>query len=120
MRYSRKNLQDIPLFELSWRTKLAKVYTIICVCDFIVFPILWSIIQIYKGGEVTNAWLPITMANGGLLHISFGTILGVSAHAKMKERISYNETHTNHINITEDSDDRTEHTKRSWYARKNK
>ena len=92
MQRSQKNPKNTLVFDVSWRTKLAKVYIVICLCDFVVFPVLWSIVQVYKGGEVTNAWVPITMAGGGLLHLSFGAILGVSAHAKMKERVSYNET----------------------------
>lgn len=77
----------------AWRTKMGHTYMIICVFDFIVFPILWSAIQVYKGGEVTNAWTPITLQGGALFHISMGTIMGVSAHAKMREKIYEHDQH---------------------------
>lgn len=73
-----------------WRSAMAKMYLIVCIFDFIIFPILWSILQAYKGGEVTQAWIPITTHGGGMFHISLGAILGVSAWGKSQERVSYN------------------------------
>jgi hypothetical protein len=66
-----------------WRPACAWVYLLICFMDFIGFPLL-SMIQplIYHafGVQVSYvAWLPLTLTQSGLIHMSFGAILGVSA-----------------------------------------
>lgn len=74
--------EDLPKV---WRSAMAYTYMVICICDFIVFPILWSAAQAaFNGGRVETEWHPLTLEGGGLLHIAFGAILGVSA---MKDNI---------------------------------
>lgn len=70
-----------------WRHYLAYVYMLVTIFDFIIFPILWAIFTA-KRGELTSAWSPLTLMGGGLFHLSFGAILGVSANAKAKEKIA--------------------------------
>ncbi len=74
--------------QYTWRPIASYVYLCICIFDFIIFPILWSLLQFYGQGQVTTAWIPITMSNSGFIHLSFGTILGISAWTRGYEKIN--------------------------------
>lgn len=69
-----------------WRPLAAITYLIICLCDFILFPILWSLLMMYHGDAI-NAWVPLTLQGSGLLHLSFGAILGITAFGRTKEKL---------------------------------
>lgn len=71
-----------------WRPMMAYVYMVTCVVDFILFPILWSILQAYSGGVVTTQWMPLTLQGAGLYHVAFGAILGIAAWGRTKEKLS--------------------------------
>ena len=71
-----------------WRPALAWVYIAICAFDFIIAPFLWSVLQGYDHGAVTEQWKPLTLQGAGLFHISMGTILGISAHGRTQEKLS--------------------------------
>ena len=70
-----------------WRPTMAWVYMAICILDFAVFPILWSAIQ-YNLGQQLTQWQPITLQGGGLVHMAFGAIVGVTAWWRSKEKIN--------------------------------
>ena len=70
-----------------WRPLCAIVYLIINMADFVVFPIVWSLLQIHGKGEVAQQWVPLTLSNGGLFHMAFGAILGVAAFTRGQEKI---------------------------------
>lgn len=73
--------------QTTWRPLMAIQYMITCLCDFVIFPVLWSALQ-YKGhGEVGSQWTPITLANGGFYHIAMGAIIGIAAWGRTKEKI---------------------------------
>ena len=71
-----------------WRPVMGWVYMIVNVTDFVVFPILWSILQAVHSGQVTNQWDPLTLKGAGLFHIAMGAILGVSAWSRGQEKIA--------------------------------
>jgi len=71
-----------------WRPMMAWVYIVICVFDFIVAPILWSILQATYKGNVTEAWLPLTLQGAGLFHLAMGAILGVTAWSRGQEKMT--------------------------------
>lgn len=72
-----------------WRPLMALTYMAICIADFIVFPLLWSIVQaIDKDGTVTTQWMPLTLQGAGLLHLSFAAVLGVSAYGRTQEKLA--------------------------------
>jgi hypothetical protein len=71
-----------------WRPTTAWVYLTICVFDFIVFPILWSILQAYKEGMVNEAWVPLTLQGAGFFHVAMGAILGIAAWSRGREKIA--------------------------------
>lgn len=70
-----------------WRPMMAIVYMIINLADFLVFPVIWSLIQIHGQGAVAQQWAPLTLSNGGLFHMAFGAVLGVAAFTRGQEKI---------------------------------
>ena len=71
-----------------WRPAMGWTYMVICILDFAVFPILWSILQAYQDGNVSNQWDPLTLKGAGLFHLAMGTILGVAAYGRTQEKIA--------------------------------
>jgi hypothetical protein len=76
-----------PWFNKYWRAGMAWSYFTVTVCDFIIFPILWNIAQIYTKGQLSG-WVPLTLQNGGLYHLAMGAVLGVSAFGRTKENLA--------------------------------
>jgi hypothetical protein len=71
-----------------WRPAMGWTYMVICILDFAIFPIAWSILQAMQGGEVTSQWLPITLQGAGLFHVAMGAILGIAAWSRGKEKLA--------------------------------
>ena len=67
---------------------MAVQYMVTCVADFVIFPVLWSLLQSAQAGEITSQWAPLTLQNGGLYHLAMGAILGISAWGRTKEKLS--------------------------------
>ena len=54
-----------------WRPMMGWMYMAVCAFDFIVAPILWSLIQaLYKGG-VNVQWQPLTLQGPGLFTLQW-------------------------------------------------
>ena len=70
-----------------WRPMMGWMYMAVCMCDFVLFPILWSIVQVHGGGEVKAQWQPITLQGAGLFHIAMGAILGIAAYGRTQEKL---------------------------------
>lgn len=79
---------DTDWMQKKWRPMMAMLYMAICLGDFIIFPILWTVIQAYFHGGLTSQWQPLTLQGGGLIHIAFGAILGISAYGRTQEKIN--------------------------------
>jgi len=78
--------------QTRWRPATAIVYLIICIFDFIVFPVLWSLFLMFSGStELSLMWDPLTLKGAGMFHMSFGAILGVSAYTRGQEKIRHAE-----------------------------
>ena len=71
-----------------WRPMMGWMYMAVCTADFILFPILWSIVQVHGGGEVKAQWVPITLQGAGLFHIAMGAILGIAAYGRTQEKMA--------------------------------
>jgi hypothetical protein len=71
-----------------WRPMMGWMYMLVCVTDFVLFPVLWSIIQVHGGGEVKMQWQPITLQGAGLFHIAMGAILGIAAYGRTQEKLN--------------------------------
>lgn len=61
-----------------WRPAAGWTYLFICVFDFVVAPVLFAVLPVFTKTEIPP-WNSLTISNGGLMHISFGAILGVAA-----------------------------------------
>lgn len=71
-----------------WRPVMGWVYMMTCTADFVVFPILWSLLQALSNGAVTNQWQPLTLQGAGLYHIAMGAVLGIAAYGRTKEKVA--------------------------------
>lgn len=75
-----------------WRPAAGWIYLAICVMDFIVFPLLVILAPAF--GKMVGIdleyqpWTSITLTEGGLIHLSFGAILGVTAWTRGKEKLA--------------------------------
>lgn len=72
-----------------WRPAMAWLYLIVCVADFIIFPIIWAIFKAYvgtKGVDITP-WEPLTLQGAGLFHLAMGAVLGVAAWSRGQEKL---------------------------------
>jgi hypothetical protein len=56
--------------------------------DFVLFPVLWSLVQAAHGGSVQTQWSPITLQGAGLFHMAMGAILGIAAFGRTQEKIA--------------------------------
>ena len=71
-----------------WRPAMGWLYMSVCAFDFVVFPILWSIVQVIGGGEVRTQWQPLTLQGAGLFHLAMGAVLGLAAYGRTQEKIN--------------------------------
>ena len=72
-----------------WRPMMAWMYMTVNIFDFIIFPILWSIVQsIDLQGSVITPWQPLTIQGAGLFHMAMGAIIGVAAFGRTQEKLA--------------------------------
>ena len=76
-----------------WRPMMGFLYMFICAFDFIIAPMLSMAMPLYLKslGAATisyTQWQSLTLANGGLIHLAFGAILGVTAWTRGQEKIA--------------------------------
>jgi len=70
-----------------WRPAMGWLYMATCTFDFVIFPILWSLLQAMSKGQVTSQWQPLTLQGAGLYHIAMGAVLGIAAYGRTKEKL---------------------------------
>ena len=71
-----------------WRPAMGWLYMFVCLFDFVIAPILWSLIQaLFKGG-INVQWQPLTLQGAGLFHISMGAVLGLAAYGRTQEKLN--------------------------------
>jgi hypothetical protein len=71
-----------------WRPMMGWLYMSTCFADFILFPVLWSLLQALNHGQVTSQWQPLTLQGAGLYHIAMGAVLGIAAYGRTKEKVA--------------------------------
>jgi hypothetical protein len=71
-----------------WRPTMGWMYMMVCICDFVLFPILWSLVQVIGDGKVETQWSPITLQGAGLFHMAMGAILGIAVYGRTQEKLS--------------------------------
>lgn len=70
-----------------WRPAMGWIYMATCTADFILFPVLWSLLQAMLKQPVTQ-WQPLTLQGAGLYHIAMGAVLGIAAMGRTQEKIA--------------------------------
>jgi hypothetical protein len=70
------------------RPMMGWIYMLTCTCDFVLFPVLWSLLQALSKGQVTSQWQPLTLQGAGLYHIAMGAVLGIAAYGRTKEKVA--------------------------------
>lgn len=74
-----------------WRPAMGWMYMTVCVFDFILFPILWAVVQFWENEAANDAfrqWVPLTLQGAGLFHMAMGAVLGITAYSRGKEKMA--------------------------------
>jgi hypothetical protein len=72
-----------------WTYLMGLTYMIVNIADFVVFPIMFTIVQFFEteaSNDAFRQWVPLTLTNGGFIHIAFAAILGISAFNKEEKK----------------------------------
>lgn len=86
-------------FHRLWRPAMAWSYLIVCVFDFVLFPLLFGIFY-SKNIELLNTWTPFSLRGGGLYHMAMLTIVGVTAWNRTQEKLQIAQSITNSSNLS--------------------
>jgi hypothetical protein len=70
-----------------WRPAMGWTYMVVCITDFVIFPVLWSLLQNAAGEPITQ-WKPLTLEGAGLFHMAMAAILGIAAWSRGKEKLA--------------------------------
>ena len=72
-----------------WRPMMGWMYMAVCLFDFMLAPILWSVLQaLGNHGHVETQWQPLTLQGAGLFHVAMGAVLGIAAYGRTQEKLS--------------------------------
>ena len=69
-----------------WRPMMGWMYMLVCTADFILFPVMWSLLQTFAKVPITQ-WTPLTLQGAGLFHIAMGAVLGIAAFGRTQEKL---------------------------------
>jgi hypothetical protein len=76
-------------FRSAWRPAMGWLYMAICGFDFIIAPVASMIMPFLPWAHLAyTAWMPITLQSGGLIHLAFGSVLGITAWGRSKEKVA--------------------------------
>lgn len=85
MSVSEKKKED--WMNSKWRPACGWMYILVCLFDFVIAPVLWSVLQSISHGSVNTQWQPLTLQGAGLFHVAMGAIIGVSAYGRTQEKL---------------------------------
>lgn len=71
-----------------WRPMMGWLYMATCTFDFVLFPILWSLLQAVTHITQITQWQPLTLQGAGLYHIAMGAVLGLAAFGRTQEKLA--------------------------------
>jgi len=71
-----------------WRPMMGWMYMAICLFDFMLAPVLWSVLQGLDHGQINSQWQPLTLQGAGLFHIAMGAVLGIAAYGRTQEKLN--------------------------------
>ena len=84
-RYPQVILEEEGWIKKYWRPMMAWQYFAVCLCDFIIFPLIAFHFARATGHEFK--WEPMTLKESGFYHIAMGLIIGVSAWTRGQENL---------------------------------
>jgi hypothetical protein len=73
-----------------WRPAMGWMYMAVCMFDFIIAPIGWTVVQFWETQAANDAfrqWQPLTLSGAGLFHMAMGAVLGLSAWGRTQEKL---------------------------------
>jgi hypothetical protein len=85
MSASEKKKED--WMNSKWRPAMGWLYMGVCLTDFVLFPVLWSMLQTVMKQPITQ-WQPLTLQGAGLFHIAMGAVLGIAARGRTQEKLA--------------------------------
>ena len=85
MNESEKKKED--WMNSKWRPMMGWMYMVVCTCDFVVFPVLWSLLHAVLHTANMVQWQPLTLQGAGLFHIAMGAVLGIAAFGRTQEKL---------------------------------
>ena len=71
-----------------WRPMMGWLYMAVCAFDFVLFPIMWSMVQAIMHHPQMTQWQPLTLQGAGLFHIAMGAVLGIAALGRTQEKMA--------------------------------
>jgi len=77
--------------QKKWRPMMAIMYMVVCIFDFIIFPIGFTIVQFWETQAANDAfrqWQPLTLVGAGLFHMAMGAVLGITAWSRGQEKMA--------------------------------
>jgi hypothetical protein len=86
MSESEKKKED--WMNSKWRPMMGWMYMATCTADFILFPVLWSLLQAVMKVQQMTQWQPLTLQGAGLFHIAMGAVLGIAAMGRTQEKLA--------------------------------
>jgi hypothetical protein len=86
MSESEKKKED--WMNSKWRPAMGWLYMLVCFCDFVVFPVLWSVLHAILHTTNMAQWNPLTLQGAGLFHLAMGAVLGLAAYGRTQEKIA--------------------------------
>jgi Holin of 3TMs, for gene-transfer release len=78
--------KDEDWMNSKWRPAMGWMYMTVCLLDFAIFPVLWSLLQVATKQPVTQ-WQPLTLQGAGLFHLAMGAVLGIAAFGRTQEKL---------------------------------
>ena len=78
--------KDEDWMQKKWRPAMGWMYMLICLLDMAIFPVLWSLLQVFTKQPITQ-WSPLTLQGAGLFHFAMGAVLGIAAYGRTQEKL---------------------------------
>jgi hypothetical protein len=79
--------KDEDWMQKKWRPAMGWMYMLVCMMDMVVFPVLWSLVQVLTKQPVSQ-WNPLTLQGAGLFHLAMGAVLGIAAFGRTQEKMA--------------------------------
>ena len=98
MTKAKKPPEKDDWMQKKWRPMMAIMYMTVCIFDFIIFPIMFTIVQFWETQAANDAfrqWQPLTLVGAGLFHMAMGAVLGITAWSRGQEKIAGVSTSSN-------------------------